>query len=142
MLKNANDKLTQSAAKLLNTNHELSEILSDEIRTGKLYLEKELQERKEREEKERLEKLEKERLEKLEKERLEKLEKERLEKERKEKENAYMNQLQAVFNKEPAEFYYSDQERKWRQLDPINIREFATKFGLKIDTSKAIDADG
>ena len=142
MLKNANDKLTQSAAKLLNTNHELSEILSDEIRTGKLYLEKELQERKEREEKERLEKLEKERLEKLEKERLEKLEKERLEKERKEKENAYMNQLQAVFNKEPAEFYYSDQERKWRQLGPINIREFITKFGLKIDTSKAIDADG
>ena len=60
MLKNANDKLTQSAAKLLNTNHELSDILSDEIRKN-LNLEKELQERKEREEKERLEK---ERLEK------------------------------------------------------------------------------
>ena len=60
MLKNANDKLTQSAAKLLNTNHELSEILNDEIRTGKLHLEKELQERKEREEKERLEKERKE----------------------------------------------------------------------------------
>ena len=60
MLKNANDKLTQSAAKLLNTNHELSEILNDEIRTGKLHFEKELQESKEREEKERLEKERKE----------------------------------------------------------------------------------
>ena len=53
-----------------------------------------------------------------------------------------MNQLQAVFNKEPPSCKDQEQMDKWKQKGPLIIGEFATKFGLNIDTSKAIDAEG